>query len=66
MENSSSIIGRNFFIGEKYELNNCMPCIDKGSGYICSYPYFEVNHRSELFGKYWDRNYILISLRLRI
>ena len=49
------------YVWKKYALNDCMPCIDKGSGYICSYPYFEVNYRSELFGKYWDSNFSYLT-----
>ena len=48
------------YIWKKYALNDCMPCIDKGSGYICSYPHFLIEYRSELYGKYWnpDEDYL--------
>ena len=43
------------YVWKKYALNDCLPCIDEGSGHICSYPYFVVNYQYGLFGK-WDSN----------
>ena len=30
------------FLTKIYSLNDCLPCLDKGSGHICSYPYFKI------------------------
>ena len=49
------------YVWKRYYLNDCMPCIDKGSGIICSYPHFIVNYRSGLFGEYWDRDFDYLS-----
>jgi hypothetical protein len=32
-------------IEKNYSLNDCLPCIEKGSGYLCSYPYYQVFYR---------------------
>ncbi len=35
---------------KNYSLNDCLPCIDKGSGHMCSYPYFQIYYR---YDQYW-------------
>jgi len=32
-----------------YSLNDCLPCLDKGSGYFCSYPYFKMEFKTKLY-----------------
>ncbi len=32
-----------------YSLNECLPCLDKGSGYFCSYPYFKMEFKTKLY-----------------
>ena len=50
-------------VEKSYSLNDCLPCIDKGAGYICSYPYFEIFYLTDLYGKYIDpRKKILSTL----
>jgi len=41
-------------VEKSYSLNDCLPCIDKGAGYICSYPYFEIFYLTDLYDKYID------------
>ena len=38
----------NKYLTKAYSLNDCLPCLDKGSGYLCSYPYFKMTFRSRL------------------
>ena len=45
---------------KSYSLNDCLPCIDKGAGYMCSYPYFEVFYRYDKYGIY-DSNFDFLS-----
>jgi len=45
---------------KSYSLNDCLPCIDKGSGHMCSYPYFEVFYRYDKYGIY-DSNFDFLS-----
>ena len=47
-------------IEKSYSLNDCLPCIDKGAGYMCSYPYFEVFYRYDKYGIY-DSNFDFLS-----
>ena len=37
-------------IEKSYSLNDCLPCIDKGAGYMCSYPYFQIYYK---YAQYW-------------
>ena len=37
------------FIAKSYSLNDCLPCLDKGSGHICSYPYFKMEFKTKLY-----------------
>ncbi len=32
-----------------YTLNDCLPCLDKGGGYLCSYPYFIMESKTRLY-----------------
>ena len=47
-------------IEKSYSLNDCLPCIDKGAGYMCSYPYFEIFYRYDKYGIY-DSNFDFLS-----
>jgi len=38
----------NKYLNKAYSLNDCLPCLDKESGYLCSYPYFKMTFRSRL------------------
>lgn len=39
------------YIYKIYSLNDCLPCLNKGSGYLCSYPYFRMELKSKLYDK---------------
>jgi hypothetical protein len=41
---------KNYFY-KTYSLNDCLPCLDKGSGYLCSYPYFRMKFVSSSYNK---------------
>lgn len=43
-------------IEKSYSLNDCLPCIDKGAGYMCSYPYFQVFFYYSEYGNF-DNNF---------
>ncbi|MDC1132588.1 hypothetical protein OAS64_01685 [Candidatus Pelagibacter sp.] len=45
---------------KNYSLNDCLPCIDKGSGHMCSYPYYQVYYRYGDYGIF-DQNYKALS-----
>jgi hypothetical protein len=45
---------------KSYSLNDCLPCIDKGSGHMCSYPYFQVFYRYSDYGIF-DEDYKLLK-----
>ena len=45
---------------KNYSLNDCLPCIDKGSGHICSYPHFDVYFLYGQYGKF-DNDYEVLS-----
>jgi hypothetical protein len=48
------------YLKKNYSLNDCLPCIDKGSGYICSYPHFEAHYLYEQYDRF-DKNYEVLS-----
>ncbi|WP_440909141.1 hypothetical protein [Candidatus Pelagibacter sp.] len=52
-------------IEQSYSLNDCLPCIDKGAGYMCAYPYFQVFYFYEDYGIF-DPTYAAISDNLDI
>ena len=39
------------YLSKTYSLNDCLPCLDKGSGYLCSYPYFRMKFASSSYYK---------------
>ena len=47
-------------IEKSYSLNDCLPCIDKGAGYMCSYPYFQVFFYYSEYGIF-DNNFEFLS-----
>ena len=47
-------------IEKSYSLNDCLPCIDKGAGFMCSYPYFTIFYRYEKYGA-WDSNFDFLN-----
>ena len=50
------------FLTKIYSLNDCLPCLDKGSGHICSYPYFKMEFKSKLGDKIFPEYKIKDSL----
>ena len=41
------------YVKRSYTLNDCLPCIDKGEGHLCSYPYFSVFFITGLYDLYY-------------
>ena len=39
------------YIAKQYSLNDCLPCLDKGSGYLCSFPYVAITLKTSLYDK---------------
>ena len=39
------------YIAKQYSLNDCLPCLDKGSGYLCSFPYVALTLKTSLYDK---------------
>ena len=49
------------YVVRSYSLNDCLPCLDKGAGHMCSYPYFEIYYLFDLYGKTTNQNYLILE-----
>ncbi len=44
----------NKYLSKSYSLNYCLPCLDKSSGDLCSYPYLQFEFKSSLHDKIYN------------
>jgi len=43
------------YITRSYVLHDCLPCLDAGSGHLCSYPHFSIFFFTDLYEVYYYR-----------